>query len=171
MRRGRSLSSADPDGTSKYLCRRPRGLRKPSSQIFHSADATTTSRRIYHAMIRSMFLAIVAIAIFSSPATCQHRCPNCGRSMPSASPSAFSTSPAQNWAVQEAFRLARGGTSYYRRTGGHPGGACPYGNFTGTGWSSGGRPGTCTPRRPMRLVGDATVRDRSGVRFRVRVWR
>jgi len=44
------------------------------------------------------------------------------------------------------------------------------GNFEGVGWSSGGMPSTCTPRRRMRLVADAIARGRGGV-YRVRAWR
>ena len=44
------------------------------------------------------------------------------------------------------------------------------GNFEGCGWSSYGTPNTCTPRRRMRLTGDAIARGRDGW-YRVRSWR
>lgn len=45
------------------------------------------------------------------------------------------------------------------------------GTFEGVGWSTGPNPGTCTPRRGMRLTGDAIVRSSNGNYYRCRSWR
>ncbi len=45
------------------------------------------------------------------------------------------------------------------------------GTFEGCGWSSGGMPGTCTPRGRRTLLGDAIAKDRYGYTYRVRIWR
>lgn len=44
------------------------------------------------------------------------------------------------------------------------------GRFEGVGWSSGGRAGTCEPRRFMTLTGDVTVVV-GRMQYRVRSWR
>lgn len=49
---------------------------------------------------------------------------------------------------------------------------CPKGaSFAGVGMGSGSRPSTCTPRRPMTLVGDAVARGANGRYYRSRYWK
>ena len=43
--------------------------------------------------------------------------------------------------------------------------------FEGIGWSTNSTPSTCTPRRSMKLTGDATVQGSNGIYYRVRSWR
>lgn len=45
------------------------------------------------------------------------------------------------------------------------------GGFEGVGWGYSPAPATCTPRRGMRLTGDAVVRSAGGSYYRVRSWR
>ena len=45
------------------------------------------------------------------------------------------------------------------------------GGFEGVGWGNSPNVPTCTPRRFMRLTGDAAVRATNGVWYRVRSWR
>jgi hypothetical protein len=45
------------------------------------------------------------------------------------------------------------------------------GGFEGVGWGYSPQPATCTPRRGMRLTGDAVVRSGNGSYYRVRSWR
>jgi len=45
------------------------------------------------------------------------------------------------------------------------------GNFEGVGYGLNRNAQTCTPRKPMRLTGDASVRGANGIWYRVRSWR
>ena len=45
------------------------------------------------------------------------------------------------------------------------------GNFEGVGWSTSSQPSTCTPRRRMKLTGDAIVKGKNNTYYRVRSWR
>lgn len=45
------------------------------------------------------------------------------------------------------------------------------GSFEGIGYGSNKNVPTCTPKRSMRLTGDASVRGANGVWYRVRSWR
>lgn len=45
------------------------------------------------------------------------------------------------------------------------------GNFEGVGYGTSKNAQTCTPRRPMRLTGDASAKSSSGIWYRVRSWR
>jgi hypothetical protein len=81
-------------------------------------------------------------------------------------------STTQQAAIAEANRLASGGTGYYRRTGGHPGGNMPGARFTGTGYSSSpNNVPTCEPRTRMTLIADVVRRGVDGMYYRVRAWK
>lgn len=80
---------------------------------------------------------------------------------------------AKEWALMEAKTCAELGYNGYINAGGHPNGACPFGDFTGTGYSTNrNNIPTCKPRwwERMTLVGDEEAEGDDGW-YRCRVWK
>lgn len=93
-------------------------------------------------------------------------CPKCGKVHGSVLNQPGGVSVDQAWAQREANLQASRGRM------GHLMGCSPNARFSGVGMSSNpNNVPTCTPRRRMTLIGDATARGRNGMYYRSRHWR
>jgi hypothetical protein len=82
----------------------------------------------------------------------------------------FTDGFAQNQAESDQERCHKE-ASYMAKYGirGHVG--TNIGSFEGVGWGNSPHVPTCTPKRALRLTGDASVRAANGIWYRVRSWR